>query len=75
MVVPVMRSAKRYRELVADLAPHRPGLGELEMVGVNGASPADQTRLRRDEFEVRFIAKPTRFAERKLAFKLWLERA
>jgi hypothetical protein len=36
-------------------------------VGVNGA-PADQTRLRRDEFEVRFIAKPTRFTERELAF-------
>jgi hypothetical protein len=28
MIVPVMRSAQRYREFVADLAPHRAGLRE-----------------------------------------------
>ena len=63
-----MGSAQGDRELVAHLKSHRAGLGEPQMVGVNGASPADQTRLRCHEFEVGFIAKPTRFAERKLAF-------
>jgi hypothetical protein len=63
-----MGSAQGYRKLVAHLESHRARLGEPEMVDVNGASPADQTRLRRDEFEVGFIAKPTRFAECELAF-------
>ena len=34
MVVPVMGSTERYGELVADLASHRAGLGEPQMVGV-----------------------------------------
>jgi hypothetical protein len=34
MVVPVMGSTERYRELVADLASHRAGLSEPQMVGV-----------------------------------------
>jgi hypothetical protein len=68
MVVPVMRSAQRYREFIADLASHRAGLSEPQMVGVSGASAANQTRLRCDELEVRFIAMPTRFADRELAF-------
>ena len=52
MVVTVMGSAQRYRELIADLESHRAGLGEPQMVGVGGASPADQTGLRCHEFEV-----------------------
>jgi hypothetical protein len=68
VVVAVMGSAKRYGELVAHLAPHCPRLGEPQMVGVRWASPADQTWLRCYEPEVGFIAKPTNFAERKLAF-------
>ena len=68
MVVPVMRSTQRDREFVADLASHRAGLGEPQMVGVSGASPTDKTRLRCHEFEVRFIAMPTRLADRQLAF-------
>ena len=44
MVVTVMGSAQGDGELVADLAPHRAGLGEPQMVGVRGASAADQTR-------------------------------
>ena len=68
MVVPVMGSTKRYSELVADLAPHGPGLGEPKMVGVGGASPTNQTRLRCYELEVHLIAMPTRLADRKLAF-------
>jgi hypothetical protein len=68
MDVTVMNSAKGYRELVAHLEAHGPGLGESEMVGVSGASAADQTGLRSYEFEVGFIAQSTRLAERKLAF-------
>ena len=68
VVVAVMCPAQRYRELVADLAPHRPRLSEPQMVRVGGTSPANQTGLRRDEFEMGFIAKPTRFADRKFAF-------
>ena len=43
--VAVMNSAQRYGEFVTDLAPHRTGLGELEMVGVGRASAANQTRV------------------------------
>jgi hypothetical protein len=38
------------------------------MVGVGGASAADQTRLRRHEFEVGFVAQSSWLAERELAF-------
>jgi hypothetical protein len=68
MVVAVMASAQGYRELVAHLASHRAGLREPQVVGISGASAADQTRLRRHEFEMGFIAMPTRLADRKLAF-------
>src|ERR1700730_4037651 len=43
--VAVVNSAQRYREFIADLAPHRTGLGKLEMVGIGGASAANQTRV------------------------------
>jgi hypothetical protein len=68
MEVPVMGPAQRYRELVADLEPHRAGLGEPQVVGVRGTSPADQTRLRCNELEMAFIAMPTWLAEREHAF-------
>jgi hypothetical protein len=64
MVVSVMGSAQRYRELIADLSPHGAGLCEPQMVGVRGTSPANQTRLRRHEFEVGFVAMATRLADR-----------
>ena len=43
--VAVMGSAQRHREFIADLAPHRAGLSEPQMVGVSGASLTNQTRL------------------------------
>jgi hypothetical protein len=63
-----MDPAQRYGELVADLEPHCAGLGEPQMVGVGGASSADQTGLRRNEFEVGFVAESTGLANRKYAF-------
>ncbi len=68
MDVTVMNPAQGHRELVAHLQPHRPRLGKSEVVGVGGASAADQTWLRRHEFEMNFIAQPSRLAERELAF-------
>jgi hypothetical protein len=68
MIVPVMGSAQGYGEFVADLASHRAGLGEPQMVRVSGTSPADQARMRRHELEVAFIAVPARLADRELAF-------
>ena len=62
-----MNPAQRYGELVAHLQPHSPRLREPEVVGVSRASTADQARLRGNEFEVRFVAQSTRFAERQLA--------
>ena len=67
MVVTVMGPAQRYRELVADLASHRPGLSEPQMVGVSGASPADETGLRCNELKVGFVAKTAHLAEREHA--------
>ena len=63
-----MRSAKRHGEFVADLASHRPGLGEPQMVGISGGSATDQTRLRPNEFEVGLVAESTHLAEREFAF-------
>lgn len=63
MDVAVMGPARRDRELIADLEPHRAGLSESQMVGVTWASRANQTRLRAHEFEVGLVAEPPRFAE------------
>jgi len=68
MVVAVMRPAQRYREFVADLAPHRAVLGEPQMMGISRASPAHQAWLRCHELEMRFVTIPARFADRELAF-------
>jgi hypothetical protein len=67
MDVTVMNPAQGYRELVAHLQPHRPRLGKSEVVGVGGASSADQTRLRRHEFEMGFITQSTWLAKSELA--------
>src|SRR4029077_10911392 len=67
MDVTVMNPAQGHRELVAHFQPHRPRLGKSEVVGVGGASSADQTRLRRHEFEMGFITESTWLAEGELA--------
>jgi hypothetical protein len=68
MVVTVMNSAQRHRELVAHLQSHRPRLSESEVMSVSGASPADQTGLRCYEPEVGLVAESPGFAERKYTF-------
>ena len=68
MVVAVMGSAQGHRELVAHLASHCVELSEPQVVGVGGASPTDQARLRCHEFEVSFVAMPARLPDRELGF-------
>jgi hypothetical protein len=68
MIVPVMRSAQRYCEFVADLASHRARLREPQMVGVSGACPADQAGLRGNKFEMSLVAMAARLADRKRTF-------
>src|SRR5262245_27786948 len=41
----VMSATEWDRELIADLAAERTGLGEAEVVGVRGLAAANQTRL------------------------------
>ena len=64
----MMNSAKGHRELVAHLQSHRPRLSEPQVVGVGGASSADQTGLRGNEPEVDFVAEPTGLADREYTF-------
>jgi hypothetical protein len=68
VVVSVMGSAKRYGELIADFETHRAGLSKSQVVGVGGASAADETGLRGNEPKMSFVAEPTRLADRKYAF-------
>jgi transposase len=51
-------------KLFAHLASHRAELGEPQVVGISGASPTEKARLRCHEFEVSFVAMPTRLADR-----------
>jgi hypothetical protein len=46
----VVGAAQRHGELIADFAPERPLLRELEMMRVRRAAAAGQTRLRAHEF-------------------------
>jgi hypothetical protein len=64
----MMNPAQGYCELVAHLESHRTRLGKSEMVGIGGASAADQTGLRGHESQVGFVAESSRFTEGELAF-------
>jgi glycerol dehydrogenase-like iron-containing ADH family enzyme len=68
VIVAMMGSAQGYSEFVADLASHRLRLSKPQMVGVGGASPADQARLRRHEFKMSLVAEPTGLADCEHAF-------
>src|SRR5262249_9563994 len=45
MQLPVVQPAKRDGKAVADLAPHRPLLGKLDVVGIAGAAAAEEAGL------------------------------
>src|SRR5215475_3716705 len=56
----VMPATEWDRELIADLAAERTGLGKSEVVGVRGLAAADEARLLGDIAEVLAVAIPTR---------------
>jgi len=68
VVFPVMSSAQRHRELVADLEPHTPRLSEPQVMGIRRVSTANQARMRCHEFEVGFVAITALLAYGKYAF-------
>jgi hypothetical protein len=68
MVVPVVGSAQRHRELVAYLYSHAPPLGEPKMVCIRWGFSAYQTGLRSNKLQMRFVAEPTRLANPELTF-------
>src|SRR5438445_4888072 len=49
---PMMATANRHRELVADLATEGAGLREAKVMGIAGPTPAHEARLQRDELAV-----------------------
>jgi hypothetical protein len=60
--VAMVQSANGNGELVADLAPHRPLLCELDVVGIRGRSTADETRLSGHKSQMVAVAFAHRFA-------------
>lgn len=80
----VMGAAQRDSELVANLAPERPRLGECQMMGVAWGFPAHQAGLLPDKQQVRLAAfagrllgmgEPglgQRWLQRRLGVRLWL---
>src|SRR6516164_259326 len=60
----MMPAAERDRELIADLAAERTGLGESEVVGVRGLAAAHQTRLLGDVAQMLPITIATRGSDR-----------
>ena len=61
----VMQPAKGDGEPIADLAPHRPLLGELDVMRIAWRAAADETRLRRHEFQVFTVTLPHWLADEK----------
>src|SRR6516225_3198838 len=66
----MVQPADRDGEAVADLAPHRPLLRKLEVVGVRGAPAADETPLRSHEPEMVAIALANRLADGRRSLSL-----
>ena len=62
MQLPMVQPAKWDGEAVVDLAPHRPLLGKLDMVGIAGAAATDEAGLTGHEPEMVAIALAHGFA-------------
>jgi hypothetical protein len=67
MQLPVMASAKRHCELIADFQAYAARLRKSQMMRVARLSSADKTRLRCDELEMRFITQPLGLGNGELA--------
>ena len=53
--LPVMATAKRYCEFVTHLKAQGARLCELQVMRIRRLTPADKTRLRRNESQVGFV--------------------
>ena len=62
MKLAMMPPAQRDGELIADLAPESPRLGETQMMRVRRAATADKTRLLGDIANMLAIANTARFS-------------
>jgi hypothetical protein len=67
MQLPVMASAKRHREFIADFQADAARLRKSQMMRVAWLSSADKTRLPCDELEMRFVTQPFRLGDGELA--------
>jgi hypothetical protein len=67
MDLAMMAPTKRNGKLVANFAAERAVLGEPQMMGIDGSTAANQTRLLGDESEVHLVANAARFGMRQLA--------
>jgi hypothetical protein len=67
MQLPVMASAERYGELIADLQANAARLRKSKVMRIARLSTADKTRLRCHELEMRFVAQPLGFGNGELA--------
>jgi hypothetical protein len=54
--IPVVNPAQRHDELIARPPTKRARLPKSKMMGIGRAPPADQARLRTDEFSMRLVA-------------------
>jgi hypothetical protein len=67
MQLPVMASAKRYCEFIADFHANAARLRKSQMMRVARLSSTDQTRLRCHKFEMRFVTQPFGLSNGELA--------
>src|SRR6516165_1074187 len=59
----MVQPADRNGEAVAHFPPHRPLLGELDVMGIRRGAAADQARLSGDKFQMLAIAVACRFTD------------
>jgi len=59
---------QRHRELIADLAPQRPGLRKAQVVGVGRAATANEAWLLSNRFDMLPIANATRRRQSQYSF-------
>jgi hypothetical protein len=67
MQLPMMASAKRYCEFIADFQANAARLRKSQMMRVARLSSADKTRLRCDKLEMRLVTQPFGFGDGELA--------
>ncbi len=62
-----MANAERHGKLIGDFAPHGPGLGEFQVMGLGRCAAANETGLGGYHFEMVLVANPLWLGKSKLA--------